>query len=342
MKVLIFCFPLLLAIGGCLRNDRVIEFNGMTMGATYSVKLAHGSSVETEFIKRQVSDILRKVNLKMSTYMDESDISELNQLASQEPYRLDPWFYEVLNFSLLVARLTNGSYDPTVGPLVNLWGFGPNERRALPTDDEIKRVKENIGFDKLIFERKDSEWYVKKLQPKLYVDLSSSAKGFAVDKIAEFLMDEDIKNFFIEVGGEIRAGGDKFGKNWVVAIERPDPNQRAVYRSFPLKNMSIATSGSYRNFFKSGSKTYSHTIDAALGKPIEHKMVSVTVLNESCMKADAFATALMVLGPEKSKGFAEENNLAVYYIYNTGTDDGEPQFSTHMSKAFKKINPMIE
>lgn len=282
----------------------------------------------------------------MSTYIEDSDISKLNNLDANEPFSLDPWFYEVLSFSIDVAKMTKGSYDPTVGPLVNLWGFGPTERKTLPSDEDVYRVKGVVGFDKLSFEKeKSGGWLVKKLEPKLYVDLSSSAKGYAVDKLSELLLKEGLENFLVEVGGEIKAGGKKFGKDWVVAIEKPDPEQRAVYRAFPLKDMSIATSGSYRNFFKAGSKTYSHTIDAATGKPVEHRMVSVTVLNKSCMKADAFATALMVLGPKRAKALAEEQNLAVYFIYKDDSEvsktDETPKFATYMSKAFKAINPMI-
>jgi thiamine biosynthesis lipoprotein len=241
-----------------------------------------------------------------------------------------------------VAKLTKGAYDPTVGPLVNLWGFGPTERNEFPSDEEINRVKSYVGFEKLKFQNGGSNWLVKKLEPKLYVDLSSSAKGYAVDKLSELLIAEGLVNFLVEVGGEIRAQGKKFEKDWIVAIEKPDPDQRAIYTSFPLKNMSIATSGSYRNFFTSGMKTYSHAIDASTGRPVEHKMLSVTVLNESCMKADAFATALMVLGPEKAKDFAEENDLAVYFIYDQGGSPENPKTSTFSSKAFKALNPMVD
>ena len=315
-------------IGGCSKPKKIVEFGGMTMGTTYSIKVAHGSFFNQEHTKRQISNILKKVNAKMSTYIEDSDISKFNNLQSSEPFSLDPWLHHVLKFSLSVAKLTKGVYDPTVGPLVNLWGFGPTERRSFPSDKEISEIKSIVGYEKLSFKKKGDIWLIQKSEPRTYVDLSSAAKGYAVDKLAEFLRSEGIEDFLVEVGGEIRAHGKKFDKSWIVAIEKPGSDKRAVYRSFPLENMSIATSGSYRNFFKSGSKVYSHTIDAITGKPIEHKMISVTVLNESCMKADAFATALMVLGPERAKHFAEEHKLAVYFIYkkNSSTQDGEAQF----------------
>ena len=311
----------------------------MTMGTTYTVKLAPKSSYKREHVKRQISEILNKVNQKMSTYMEDSDISVLNNLESDKIFVLDPWFNDVLRFSIDLARRTDGAYDPTVGPLVNLWGFGPAERKSLPSEKDISQIKESVGYEKLMFVNFEGKPAVKKTKSKLYVDLSSSAKGYAVDKLSEFLMSEGLDDFLIEVGGEMKARGKKFKADWVVAIEKPDPGQRSVYRSFPLKNMSIATSGSYRNFFKSGDKTYSHTIDASTGRPIEHKMVSVTVLDESCMKADAHATALMVLGPERAKSFSEKEGLAVYFIYKKDTEIAE--FNTYSSKAFKALNPML-
>ena len=341
-----FSLSILFVIEGCLGQDKVVEFKGVTMGTTYSVKVAHKSLFKKDHVKKQIEDILKKVNDKMSTYIKDSDISKFNNLKTSEDFPLDPWFYDVLKFSIELAKLTKGSYDPTLGPLVNLWGFGPTKKSFLPSDEEIAKTKSIVGYDKLTFKRSGSGWLVKKSEPKLHVDLSSSAKGYAVDKVTEFLIAEGLENFLVEIGGEIKAHGSKFEKNWIVAIEKPDPNQRAIHYLFSLKNMSIATSGSYRNFFKLESKTYSHTIDASTGKPVEHNMVSVTVLNESCMKADAFATALMALGPKKAKTFAEEQNLAVYFIYKKEESeaskvDDKPKFVTHMSQAFKVLNPVI-
>jgi len=326
-------------ISGCLGHKKTIsEFKGPTMGTSYSVKVASESDFDKEHYKSEITKILKKVNQQMSTYIKDSEISLLNSIKESDvPFKLSDWFYEVLKFSLKVAKKTNGSYDPTVGPFVNLWGFGPSSKKKVPTDKEILELKKSVGFNKLKLYESDGRRFVAKKDPDLYVDLSSSAKGFAVDKIAEFLESEDFNDYFVEVGGEIRAKGKKFEKEWMVAVERPEANQRSVYKSFPLNDMSIATSGSYRNYFESGGKSYSHTIDASTGKPVEHVMVSVTVLDKNCMKADAYATALMVLGPERAEVFSEKEALAVYFIYKK-----DSEFVTHSSSAFKSISGVID
>jgi thiamine biosynthesis lipoprotein len=156
---------------------------------------------------------------------------------------------------------------------------------------------------------------VRKETPKMYIDLSSIAKGYAVDKLANYLKKKNYKNFFIEVGGEIRTAGKKGIKDWMVGVERPSTGEQQVQTAIPLKNMAIATSGNYRNFFEDNGSKYGHTIDPRTGKPVEHQTLSVSVIAKTCMEADAWATALMVLGQEKGLEKALENNIEAYFIY---------------------------
>ena len=237
-------------------------------------------------------------------------------------------------YSLNLAEQTDGAYDPTIGPLVNLWGFGPDGSKKVPTKTEIADAKNHVGFSKVKIQKSNGEFSVEKETDKVYVDLSSSAKGFGVDKVSELLTQKGIKNHLVEIGGELRAKGKKFKKNWIVGVEKPAESAKAVQIAFALKNMSIATSGDYRNFFKEKGRKYSHTIDQKTGRPVQHKLFSVTVLDQDCIKADALATALMALGPDKAKNFAYENAIPAYLIY----EDSTGELTEHQSPVFKELS----
>jgi thiamine biosynthesis lipoprotein len=296
------------------QSDEVYLISGQTMGTTYSVKIA-SSSVEMIDLKQKIEEALKEVNRQMSTYIEDSEISKLNQASSGVPLKISPWFGKVLSYSLDLAQKTNGSYDPTLGPLINLWGFGPNGNQAVPEKTKIQEALSVVGYKKVDFKSENGLYVVSKKLDGVYVDLSSSAKGFGVDVLSELLKDEGHKNHLVEIGGELRASGHKFGEPWLIAVEKPSSSGRTVQKVFALKNLSIATSGDYRNFFNAGNKKYSHTLDVETGEPVQHKLASVSVLDPECMKADALATALMSMGPEKAQDFAKDENLAVYMIF---------------------------
>jgi thiamine biosynthesis lipoprotein len=216
---------------------------------------------------------------------------------------------------------------------VNLWGFGPSNSRKAPAEEQIEKAQENVGFDKVVLSKQQNKFYALKKRGGVYVDLSSSAKGFGVDKVSELLTQKGFVNHLVEIGGELKSNGKKFRKEWMVAVEKPSDSTKGIQKAFALKNMSIATSGDYRNFFKQGGKKYSHTIDKNSGKPVQHKMFSVTVLEKDCMKADALATALMALGPMKAQNYAYENELAAYLIY----EDKEGKLREHESPKFSSL-----
>lgn len=321
----------LLFFVGC-SSESVKKIQGETMGTTYSVKVASSEKMDLKSLKKEIDDVLLEVNRQMSTYIKDSEISKLNKASMNINVEISPWFHEVLSYSLKLAEQTDGFYDPTLGPLVNLWGFGPTNKRKAPTALQIKRAQENVGFDKVILSKSRDKIFALKKRDKVYIDLSSSAKGFGVDKVSELLKKKGFKGHLVEIGGELRAHGKKFKKDWVVAVEKPSESAKGIQKAFALKNMSIATSGDYRNFFKEGGRKYSHTIDRVTGKPVEHKMFSVSVLEKDCMRADALATALMSLGPKKAQNYAYENDLAVYLIYESKKgklrEHESPKFST--------------
>jgi len=320
------------------------------MGTTYSVKVVtkamdkSGSEVLIEGLKKsdlelEITKLLKDINQSMSTYIADSEISKFNQSKSLAPVVLSKDFYKVLNFSIQVAEETGGSYDPTLGPVVNLWGFGPDKSKTVPTDVEIAKAMSVSGYKNLSLHTDAKGLWAKKKVEDLYVDLSSSAKGFAVDEISKLLHSKKLNDHLVEVGGEIKVQGKKIDKEWRVAIEKPNlDNSRSVFKSFILKDRCIATSGSYRNYFKSGEKSFSHVIDGATGRPTRHKVISATVIHESCMKADAYATALMVLGPKRAKELSIDKALSSYLIFS----DDSKKLITYGSEAFKKLAPMID
>ena len=228
--------------------------------------------------------------------------------------------------------LTLGALDVTVGPLVNLWGFGPEARPdVVPTDEELAARQANTGIHHLSVEGNK----LSKDIPNLYVDLSTIAKGWGVDVVADYLQSEGIHNYMVEVGGEMRLKGiNREGVPWRIAIEKPTVDERSIQEIIEPGDMAIATSGDYRNYFESNGVRYSHIINPHTGKPIHHKVVSVTVLDKSSMTADGLATGLMVLGEDKGMEIANENNIPVFMIVKT--DDGFKELASEAYKPFMK------
>lgn len=319
----------------------LVHITGKTMGTSYNVKyIKADSKVQRKAIAKEIELILKRVNQQMSTYQKDSEISYFNHHARLGHHKISEDFFSVTDYALTLAKKTKGKFDPTIGPLVNLWGFGPDGKRKVPKKEEIEEAKLRVGYQKLELNKK--ELSIKKLVPGIYLDLSASAKGFGVDKVADFLERMSIKNFLVEIGGEVRARGYKLDKRpWKIAIQSPHPSDksRPYHRVLNLVDMTMATSGDYRNFFKENGKKYSHTIDFQTGRPVVHTMASVSVaVKGSCMKADSLATALMVLGPIEGPQFAEKEKIAAYFIYKLdGQEDSS--FVTQSTKEFERLFP---
>jgi thiamine biosynthesis lipoprotein len=264
----------------------------------------------------------------MSTYVDDSELSYLNRTPTDQPVILSEELFEVLLMSIELSWLSGGVFDITVGPLVDLWGFGPQQHDLVPTQSAIDEALAGTGYQHLQLNIADSS--VSKTQP-VSVDLSAIAKGYGVDKIAELLLAAGYKDFMVEIGGELRLQGmSPRGAPWKIAIEQPDGSFGKVHRAVSIDTGAMATSGDYRNYFEVEGQRYSHTIDPTTGWPIKHTLASVTVITESAAYADGLATAINVMGPERGLLFAEQQQLAVYLIINT-----EQGFEARFTEAFR-------
>ncbi len=323
-----------LLLGACDFNEApaVQHFYGRALGTSYNVRFV-GQESDVRSLQSGTDTALEAVNQSMSTYIDDSELNQFNDAVGAEWFDISNALGEVLAISQSVAERSNGAFDITVGPLVDLWGFGPKARREqVPDPRLLQAVLADVGYQGIVLDLHEGAYRVKKLQPRR-IDLSAVAKGYAVDKIAEYLMAQGFTDFLVEVGGEMRLSGLKpDGQAWNVAVETPESGARGVYKIIPLSGVSIATSGDYRNYFEIDGTRYSHTIDPANGYPIRHHLASVTVITASSGEADAWATAMMVMGPDKAITVAEKEQLAVLLIEKKGTE-----FVEHTSSAFNRL-----
>lgn len=324
-KKLLSCLILLVVLSACRfnQNDQ-IELHGLTMGTTYSVKIV-GNPITLDRTKLHgdIEAILTDINRKMSTYMVDSELSRFNRAKDTNWHTLSADLFTVIRYANRISDNTMGGFDITVGPLVNLWGFGPDPlTRAVPPESVIESTRQYTGYKKLRLDETNRR--IAKTNPDIYIDLSAIAKGFAVDKLAEYLDSLKLKDYLVEIGGELVGRGKNINRQtWRIGIEQSGPNARSIQRIINLDNMAMATSGDYRNYFEKDGVRYSHTIDPATGKPVTHHLASATVLAETSMKADALATAFMVLGPEKTMAVANRLNVAVFLIIKTETGFNE-------------------
>ena len=279
------------------------------MGTTYSITVV-ADQLPPDDLSQQIDRLLSKVDSSMSTYKNESEISRFNRLSVGQTQKISSEFAEVVRISQKIWHQSNGAFDPTIGPLVDLWGFGPVDREGqVPSSESIEQVLSNVGFESIVLE----DLTLSKLAP-VALDVSAVAKGYAVDLVANHLEMLALPDYLVEIGGEIRVSGtNPDGQPWRIALEQPQLFA-AVDRVIEISDIAIATSGDYRNYFEKDGVRYSHTIDPRTGMPIRHKLASVSVIAESCAEADAWATALSVMGAVESKKLANQLGLAVYML----------------------------
>ncbi|MDD3558963.1 MAG: FAD:protein FMN transferase [Melioribacteraceae bacterium] len=326
----------LILLNSCNTEKQVEDpfvINGSTMGTYYTVKIVKNDSLFTkeyyESLKNRIDSVLYIVNRQMSTYMEDSEISIFNSFQDTGWFPISYDFAYVVKTALDISAKTDTALDISVGPLVNLWGFGPGKDRLnkLPDSLEIKNLLSLVGIGNLDIRLKPPS--IKKAIPEMYIDLSSIAKGFGVDKVSELLTDDNHNNFMVEIGGEVFArGSNHLNSPWKIGISTPNETM-GIKKILSIDNFAVATSGDYRNFISIDNKIYSHTIDPRTGWPIRHNLASVTVIHNKCMVADGFATAFEVLGAERSLKLAEKLKLPVYLIVR---DDNE--FIEYMTQEF--------
>jgi thiamine biosynthesis lipoprotein len=317
-KLAVAC--LLASLAACARapapERRILEFRGPTMGTTFSVKVVTGPAGLTDAadLDRQIRADLERINQLMSTWDAESELSRLNRFTGAGPFQLSPETFEVLQWSKNIGTQTGGALDVTVAPLVDAWGFGPGGRRAhSPSEEEIARLRQAVGLHFL--ELDDANLTVRKKRPGVRCDFSALAPGYAVDRLSSRLVDRGIRDFLVDVAGELRAQGrNDTNQSWQVAIERPDDAGQIGERIVRVSDIAIATSGDYRNFYELDGVRVTHILDPRTGRPISNGLASVTVMDGLSVRADAFATALMVLGPDEGLALAERLNLAALFL----------------------------
>jgi thiamine biosynthesis lipoprotein len=332
--------PLALVLAGCgdhAPQHRLTEFDGETQGTTYHIKVVDlPQTLDPETVRRAIKAELDDITRHLSTYTPDSELSRFNHSRDTDWVPTSPGLVKVLSEARKVSELTQGAYDVTVGPLVDLWGFGPVDTgERVPSEAEIDAARARVGYTHLDIRPEPPA--IRKDIPDLTVDVNSIAQGYTVDRVAERLDKLGVANYLVEIGGELRGKGlNQNGGHWRVGIERPSPGERAVYSIIRIADVGVSTSGDYRDYFEHDGKRYSHTIDPHTGRPVTHKLASVTVISDNTMRADAWSTALMVLGPEHGYQLAEQAGLAAYFIVSTDsggfTDRETPAFDRHRLK----------
>ncbi len=302
-----------------LRALRVETLGGETMGTTWSAKIAVPANTDLASIRQSIERVLAQVIDEMSPWEPSSHITRFNSAVAGTWHRLPDGFFKVLSAALHWAELSEGAYDPTLGASVNLWGFGPGERRTdAPDAAVLDREHTRGGWHRVRLDKQTGSAF----QPGgLHLDLSSIAKGFAVDDVVRVLRRQGIANMLVEIGGELRGEGLKpDGSPWWIELERPRETRELPDTVLALSGIAVATSGDERRYFDVEDRRYSHTLDARTGAPVTHDLVSVTVVAEDCMTADALATVLAVLGPEQGASFASENGIAARLVRSDGAN----------------------
>lgn len=334
-----FLFALILAVPGCWFSSEPEELrlSGETMGTTYNVT-AIGTDLDADAVAAAVEETLAGVNAKMSNWDPNSEVSLFSASDSTAPMQVSGEFAYVIGSANEVHEKSGGKFDVTLGPLIELWGFGPRKPEdPVPADADITAALEGVGQARLL--RLDAEaGTLVKAAPEVGINLSAIAKGYGVDAVAETLQGFGVEAYMVEIGGDLVTKGRNIGDEpWRIGIEKPDAAAHTVQLVVPVSDLGLATSGDYRNYFEHEGRRYSHILDPVTGRPVSHATTSVTVVAENAMLADAWATAMLVLGREAGLETAEAHDLAVFFI-DRDVNAGEDAYITATSSAFDALN----
>ena len=289
------------------------------MGSGYRVQIVDlPAPITADALRGELEAELLALDAILSTYRADSELTRFNESASTEWVAASPALVRVVEEARRVSELTDGAFDVTVGPVVNLWGFGPQPGTdEIPDDGAIDAARARVGY-RMLESRADPP-ALRKQRPDIYVDLSAIAVGYAVDRLAAILDDHALPDYVVEIGGELKArGSNERGEPWAIAVERPLADARRVERLLRVRDAGVATSGDYRSYFEVGGHHYSHIIDPNTGRPVTHDLASATIITASAMRADALATSLMVLGPEAGYALAAREGIAALLIQRAG------------------------
>lgn len=310
-----------LALSGCDKPSApAMVLEGKTMGTVWRVSLAHVDRARESQLRERIQQQLDNDDATLSTWKPDSVLSRFNRYQGAAPQPVSADMADIVTVALRIGAKTSGAMDITVGPLVNLWGFGPAKQPThTPDAAQIAVAKVQTGLQHLrVIQGVKGQWLQKDL-PGLYVDLSTMGEGYATDHLARLMEQEGINNYLVSVGGAVLSRGKNAqDQPWRVAIQKPTDRENAVQARVDLQGHGISTSGSYRNYYELDGKRISHVIDPNSGRPIEHKLVSATVIATTALEADGWDTGLMVLGTEKAKALALKEKLAVYLVSKQG------------------------
>lgn len=319
------------ALSGCGNSDSMESFGGPTMGSTYSVKYVHREGLPTpKDVQVEVEKILIEVDQQMSTYRSDSDIERFNDLPANRCQKMPAPVLKLVRVGEQLSEQSEGSYDLTVEPLLNLWGFGPQAREEkVPSAQALAEVRQRVGYQHL---RIDRDQLCK--DAAVEVDFNSIAAGYAVDTIAAKLDAMGIHNYLAEATGELKAAGKKLdGSPWRIALEEPRDDQQVAQKVIAVDGYGVSTSGDYRNYFQQDGRRYSHTFDARTGAPILHTLASVTVIHPSALMADGLSTLLLILGPERGWDYAQAHDIGAFFVIRADTG-----FVTRTNQAFERLS----
>jgi thiamine biosynthesis lipoprotein len=329
-----------LTLSACMGEEpaKVVTLSGKTMGTTYNITaVGVPDDIDEAALSGDVETVLADVNSKMSNWDKNSEVSRFNGSGETTPVEVSADFVTVMKAANEVHELSDRKFDVTLGPLIELWGFGPRKPEdPVPSDADIEAALGFVGqLERLSLDTEASS--LSKSAPEVGINLSAIAKGFGIDAVAGKLEALGIDNYMVEIGGDlVTSGHNDKNEAWKIGIEKPEPGEKAVELVVPLKDKGLATSGDYRNFVEHEGVRYSHIIDPVTGKPITHWTTSVSVVAEDAMMADAWATAMLVLGSERGLEIAEANNIAVYFI-SRGENANESAYVTQASSAFDAL-----
>ncbi|WP_339502747.1 FAD:protein FMN transferase [Pseudomonas silesiensis] len=319
------------ALSGCGNSDSMESFSGPTMGSTYSITYLRQTGLPAPAeVRVEVERILAEVDRQMSTYRSDSAIERFNALPANRCQTMPAPILKLVHVAEQLSEQSEGSYDLTVEPLLNLWGFGPQGRvEKVPSAQALAEVRQRVGYQHL---RIESDQLCK--DAAVQVDFNSLAAGYAVDTISARLEAMGIHNYLAEATGELKAAGRKLdGSPWRIALEEPRDDLQVAQRILAVDGYSVSTSGDYRNYFQQDGQRYSHTFDARTGAPVSHTLASVTVIHPSALMADGLSTLLLILGPVRGWDYAEQQDIGAFFVIRA--DNG---FVIRTNQAFERLS----
>ena len=329
-KLLSFLLLLALIAPACRNKNAVFaKFTGFTQGTTYSIVYDNKKNIDPQELSLKVEKILHDFDMSLSIYKDSSIISKINRNEEAVP---DSFFIEVFKKSVLISKMTEGAFDITVGPLVRAWGFGPDEHKTF-TEEKRDSLLKLVGMEKVSL----VNGRLVKSDPGMKLDFNAIAQGYSVDVVCRYFDNLGIVNYLVEIGGEVRAKGNKAGALWRIGVDKPEDNNMSPGQNLQaiikISDKSISTSGNYRKFYIENGIKYSHEIDPKTGYPAKNTLLSATIIADDCTMADGIATAAMVMGKERTIKFLEIHpEIQAYLIFS----DDSGNFKTWTSEKLKR------